>query len=89
MRIQNTYRIEQTEKFKEDQRNKERFLVKHGFDTNIKKLDITKKLYIPNYVICSEGESVFKHKFRDASSDKWISKKGFKYENSHDLLLNL
>lgn len=69
-------------------KNKEKWLVKKGFEVNFGKIDIEKKSVIPNYVFRSPPKiPILKYQFRDVNKDKWINKNSFVYKNSHDLVI--
>ncbi len=69
-------------------RNKEKWLVKKGFDSNFGRLDVEKKSIIPNYVFRSPPKiPLHNYQFREVNKDRWINKKEFLYKNSKDLVI--
>jgi hypothetical protein len=74
-------------KYKEYIKNKEKWLIRGGFDTNIKKLNINNKIEIGNYVFMTPSKPVHNHQFRPIDKNKWVNKKEFQVRNSHDLLI--
>ena len=74
----------ETIKYWEDQKNKEKWIVKNGFSFNIRK-DFNKKLEIPNYV--GRGQySPKEYNYRDVKKDKFVGKSDFQYKKAHDCL---
>jgi hypothetical protein len=75
--------------YEEYLKNKERWINKKGFSTNVAKLDLEKKSVIPNYVFVTPAKiPLQKYQFRDVHKEKWVDKKNiFSYKNHHDLVL--
>lgn len=88
MRCSTPYKNEARERYREFKQNQEKWLNKKGFDSNFGKLDIERRLAIPNYVFISPPKiPIYKYNFRDVKKDKWITPKEFLYKNSNDLVL--
>jgi hypothetical protein len=75
----------ETIKYWEEQKNKQKWLNKNGFRSNIRKY-LNKKFEIPNYVRQSEGTSPHSYNFREVNKEKFIGKSDFKYVKAHDCL---
>jgi hypothetical protein len=88
LRTSTPYKTESKRNYEEYLKNKEKWLIKKGFDFNFGKLDFEKKTIIPNYVFVSPSKiPIFRYQFREVNKDKWINKSPFIYKNSHDLVI--
>lgn len=88
LRTSSPYIPESKRQFQEYVRNKEKWLSKKGFTTNVAKLDLERKSIIPNYVFVSPAKiPLHKYQFRDIHKEKWVDKKTFAYKNPSDLVL--
>lgn len=87
LRASTPYQSETKKKYDEYRKQKEKWILKKGFNANFGQSHAIIKGEIPNYVINSNPKvPIEKFKYREVKKEKWIDKKGLVVRNSADLI---